>query len=118
MASHLQDKSDPKWTVIQRGAWAGRVSKDLRRSPVTTQEICETTVHGSVETVVNFWKALGFEISYDVIKEGNQCRCHEGGFGVDIIWSVVHPNPCRACHTRAGVFRVHVASKAPLSNEL
>lgn len=82
-----------KWTVVQRGAWAGRVSKDLRRSPVTTQEICETTVQGSVETVLNFWKSLGFEVAYDVIKEGNQCRCHQNGFGVDIIWSVVQSQP-------------------------
>lgn len=78
------------WTVIQQGAWAGRVSKDLRRSPVTTREICETTVRGSLDTVINFWKAVGFDVAYDVIKEGNQCRCHQGGFGVDIIWSVVH----------------------------
>lgn len=88
------------WTVLQRGSWAGRVGKDWRRSPVTTQEMAQTTFYGTAERVVEFWTALGFAVAYDVIKEGNQCLCHQNGFGIDVVWTLVcHPTYMQYLHS-------------------
>lgn len=78
-----------RWTVVHRGAWAGRLGKDYRRSPVTTHEMCQTEMHGTIDNVMEFWQGLGFTIAYDVVKDGYQCLCHKDGFGVDVSWTLV-----------------------------
>jgi hypothetical protein len=53
----------------------------------------KTEMQGRVEKVVEFWTGLGFAVTYDVMKEGYQCLCHNEGFGVDITWTLVRPPP-------------------------
>ena len=36
-----------------------------------------------------FWKALGFEVAYDIVKDGVTGICHSAGFAVTAFWSKV-----------------------------
>ena len=87
-----QKNVDTRWDVVYRGAWAGRLEKDYRRSQVTTHEMCKTQTHGTAEKVLEFFKGLGFALTYDVMKDGYQCLCHNDGFGVDVMWALVCPS--------------------------
>jgi hypothetical protein len=105
---HVQGKADSTWEVIHRGSWAGKVGKDWRKSPVTTQTITTSTCYGTPEVVTDFWQSLGFSLAYDVVKEGNACLCHCNGFGVDVIWTVVRILPHQTHSTRIWGHPYHV----------
>lgn len=85
--STVQAQSTPEWQVRRRGAWAG--SKLYLKSQTSTFQIAYSTCKGSAEDVLAFWKALGFEVAYDIVKDGVTGICHSAGFAITAVWSKV-----------------------------
>ena len=49
---------------------------------------------GSAEAVVAFWQALGFQVAYDIVREGVTATCHSNGFAINARWcQVLVPAP-------------------------
>ena len=59
---------------------------------MTTHEMSKTHMRGTAQKVLEFWTGLGFTVTYDVMKDGYQCLCHNDGFGVDVMWALVCPS--------------------------
>ena len=59
----------------------------------------------SAEAVVAFWQALGFQVAYDIVREGVTATCHSNGFAINARWcQVLVPAPLAAlmhCITNA-----------------
>ena len=60
-----------------------------RKSSTSTFQMSYSTCTGSADSVLVFWKALGFEVAYDIVKDGVTGICHSAGFAVTAFWSKV-----------------------------
>ena len=83
----VQAQKRPEWQIRHRGAWAG--SKLYLRSQTSTFQMAYSTCKGSADEVLALWTALGFEVAYDIVKDGVTGICHNAGFAITAVWSKV-----------------------------
>jgi hypothetical protein len=83
----LQAQQNPTWQVRHRGKWAGSLL--YLKSKTSAFQLSYSTCKGPADSVLAFWKALGFKVAYDIVKDGVTGICHSAGFAVTAVWSKV-----------------------------